>query len=157
MFSKLDAVLNQKTLDVTNLDHNLALGTEHLELLQLKSKDVKPLRDYIFHKQGKQCFICGCRDATQMTLDHQHKRKFDDYQEGRGQVRGTLCRACNSVEGKFINSCKRYKINDPNLFLKNLLLYYNRGTYNVIHHTEKQQLPKVSKKQYKSTSGNTFK
>ena len=148
MFKKIDAVLNQETLDISKLDQILVLDTKHPKLLQLKSKDVRPLREYIFQKQGNRCFICGCTDATQMTLDHQHKRKFQDYLEGAGQIRGTLCRACNSVEGKFINSCKRYKINNPKLFLKNLLLYYNRGTYNVIHYSEKKQLPKISKKQY---------
>lgn len=150
MFCKIDAVLEQKTLDIAKIPQSLKQSTlDHMDCFQLKSTNIKQLRDYIFNTQGKRCFICNCTDPLQMTLDHQHKRKYDEVNKnGDGMVRGVLCRACNTIEGKFINSCKRFKIKEPKLFLENLLKYYNNGTYNIIHSKEKKKLPKVSKKQY---------
>ena len=81
--------------------------------MKLKKSDLKQLRDDLVHKQTYLCDVCNCdfkegyyhrklRDVVPKhmpCLDHDHKT---------GQIRGVLCRGCNSLEGRIVNSIERW-------------------------------------------------
>ena len=125
-------------------------------LIQLKAKDVTKIRNNILREQNGCCALCirGINATTGISLDHQHKNKKTDCNgiDGAGLVRGVLCRDCNVWEGKIWNNTKRYRqqktVKDRIDMLKSLISYYEKGTYNYIHHTEKEQEPNVSKQNY---------
>lgn len=122
---------------------------------QLKSTEVADLRNEILLKQGGKCGLCNepITDATGYSLDHQHKTSKEILgDDGAGMIRGVLCRACNVWEGKIWNNTQRYRqpknVQDRIGMLTSLIEYYQRGTYSVIHHTEKAKEPTVSKRNY---------
>lgn len=126
-----------------------------MELRQLKSSEVADLREEILNEQNGTCAICGTHITadTGFSLDHQHKRQSDECgPDGAGLVRGVLCRACNVWEGKIWNNTQRYRqpesVADRVEMLKQLIDYYEKGTYPIIHHTEKAKEPTVSKRNY---------
>lgn len=125
------------------------------KLKQLKSSEVQSLRNEILEEQDGLCALCDepITEATGVSLDHQHKRKADPIGvDGGGLVRGVLCRACNVWEGKIWNNTQRYRqpesVQDRIDMLKKLIDYYKKGTYDIIHHTEKEKEPVVSKRNY---------
>ena len=124
---------------------------------QLKSTEVTDLRNKILDEQHGKCALCDCtiNNETGYSLDHQHKTAKETIgEDGAGLVRGVLCRACNVWEGKIWNSTRRYRqpenVQDRIGMLTRLVEYYQKGTYNVIHHTEKLKEPTVSKRNYNS-------
>ena len=77
-----------------------------MKLIQLKQKDLKWVREKLLEAQDWTCAICGCdlkdeykTNPRSIHTDHQH---FGDK-----RVRGVLCRACNTCEGKLWNSYQR--------------------------------------------------
>lgn len=127
----------------------------HDELIQLKSNQTKAIRDEILELQDGRCAICDdpITDKTGVTLDHQHKTsKETNGEDGAGLVRGVLCSSCNLVEGKIWNNMKRFKqtntVDERIKFLKAVISYYEEGTYNLIHSTEKEKEPNLSKRNY---------
>lgn len=99
---------------------------------KLKAKDIKEVRLKLLEDQGYKCAICGY-DCTieQAVLDHNH---------GSGFVRAILHRTCNAVEGKIVNSFRRYAIKDPKAYLEGLLKYHefhSENRTNLIHPTFK--------------------
>lgn len=126
------------------------------QYVQLKSSDIPALREQILfeHQEGK-CAICNetITEKTGISLDHQHKKQSDEIgKDGGGLIRGVLCRACNCLEGKLWNGTTRYRqpknVQDRIDYLKSLIHYYESGTYNFIHPSEKQKVPPVSKRNY---------
>lgn len=124
-------------------------------LRQLKSSEVTKLREEILEKQGGLCAWCGdeITEETGYSLDHQHKTSKEELGvDGAGLVRGVLCRACNVLEGKIWNNMTRFRqpedVYDRIEILKALVGYYECGTYDIIHHTEKPKEPTVSKRNY---------
>ncbi len=125
-------------------------------LYQLKSTEIKDLRDLLLEKQNYKCAICGkdLRNEDLIALDHQHKNKKTDPNgvNGDGLIRGVLCSACNCSEGKIWNATKRYQsaktVQDRIKFLQLLILYYKKTPLNIIHPSEKEKEQKVSKAQY---------
>ena len=124
-------------------------------MIQLKSKDVKVLREKLLEAQNNICPLCGKTiPSDKAVLDHQHRQKKTDPigVNGDGMVRGVLCRDCNQVEGKITSALKRFKqITDTQgkiLFLTNLIKYYQKGTTDYIHPSEKLPKEKISKRQY---------
>jgi len=122
---------------------------------QLKAGDVAITRKDILHEQGGLCAICSCKITpdTGISLDHQHKRVADEVGiDGAGLIRGVLCRACNVWEGKVWNSSGRYHqtktVQSRIELLQNLIKYYEKGTYNLVHPSEKPREKKVSKRNY---------
>lgn len=122
---------------------------------QLKKGEVPKLRDEILKEQNGCCAICGqtINESTGISLDHQHKLKAEEPgPDGKGLVRGVLCRACNVWEGKIWNNTQRYRqpesVQERIEMLHSLIAYYEKGTYDIIHHTEQPIEPKVSKKNY---------
>ena len=124
-------------------------------LKQLKGSEVKELREKILENQGFKCAICG-KELTleNSVLDHQHKQRKSDKNgvNGDGQVRGVLCSDCNVCEGKIWNSTGRFQgartPQDRIKWLKQLIQYYEAGTYPFIHPTEKVPEKSISKRQY---------
>ena len=124
-------------------------------LQQLKSTEVTALREKILSEQHGKCALCDAviTENTGVSLDHQHKTsKETTGVDGAGLVRGVLCRACNVWEGKIWNNTQRYRqpknVQDRIGMLSRLIAYYEKGTYDVIHHTEKAKEPIVSKRNY---------
>lgn len=125
------------------------------EFRQLKGGEIAQVREDILQEQGGCCAICGIQisDETGYSLDHQHKTKAEpNGPDGAGLVRGVLCRACNVWEGKIWNSTTRYRqpesVAERIEMLKSLIRYYEAGTYDLIHPSEKPVEPKVSKRNY---------
>ncbi len=126
-----------------------------MKLKQLKYKDIAPLREKLLKEQFNKCDICGCEidEKSGSSLDHQHKLKSEPCgKDGGGLVRGVLCRNCNVWEGKIWNGTRRYRqpknVQDRIEMLKELINYYEKGTLDLIHPTEKPKAPKVSKRNY---------
>jgi len=125
------------------------------DLHQLKSSEVKELREEILDEQNGCCAICNnpITDETGISLDHQHKTSKEILgEDGAGLVRGVLCRACNVWFFKIWNNTSRYRqpksVEDRIVMLEKLIEYYVKGTYPIIHHTEKPKEPTVSKRNY---------
>lgn len=128
---------------------------EMRELRQLKGSEVTSLREEILQEQKGLCAWCKdpITEETGYSLDHQHKLKSEEPgPDGKGLVRGVLCRACNVLEGKIWNNMTRFKqpknVQDRVDLLKQLIMYYENGTYPIIHHTEKAKEPTLSKRNY---------
>lgn len=129
---------------------------EELETLtNLKTKDIKTIKQMILEKQGYRCAICG-KELTleNSVLDHQHKQRKSDKNgvNGDGLVRGVICQEDNLSEGKIWNSTSRFQgartPQDRIKWLKQLIQYYENGTYPFIHPTEKVPEKSISKRQY---------
>jgi hypothetical protein len=126
-----------------------------MELRQLKASEVTEVREEILAKQDGLCAWCGdeITEATGVSLDHQHKKKSDPCgPDGAGLIRGVLCRRCNVLEGKIWNNMTRFMqpgdVQDRIEILKALIGYYECGTYDIIHPSEKPKEPTVSKRNY---------
>jgi Recombination endonuclease VII len=122
---------------------------------QLKSSDIKDTRENILKDQDGKCALCGCviTEETGYSLDHQHMLKKETIgEDGAGLVRGVLCRSCNIWEGKVWNNTLRFmqpeNVQDRIMILENLIKYYKKDNYNLIHPNEKIKEKIVSKKNY---------
>lgn len=125
------------------------------ELRQLKNSELKEVREEILKEQNGLCAICGKQitEKTGVALDHQHRFKKEIVgEDGAGLVRGVLCRSCNTEDGKIWNSMNRYiqpkNVQERIEFLENLISYYKKTNYNLIHPNEKPKELDVSKKNY---------
>lgn len=129
---------------------------EELEnLKELKSKDIKSLKQILLEKQGYRCAICGKEITLENSvLDHQHKNKKADLNgvNGDGLIRGVLCQEDNLSEGKIWNSTKRFQravtAQDRIEWLRNLISYYEKEPYPYIHPTEVEKAKTLSKKNF---------
>lgn len=126
----------------------------------LKSSEIKELRNKILKEQGFICPLCGktITENDKITLDHQHKiRKTDENGvNGNGLIRGVLCLECNALEGKIFNSSTRF-LHQPSKeqrihFLENLIKYYQKPLYEYVHPSEVKKKPDVSKKNFNKLS-----
>lgn len=129
---------------------------EELETLtNLKTKDIKTIKQMLLEKQGYRCAICG-KELTleNSVLDHQHKQRKSDKNgvNGNGLVRGVICQEDNLSEGKIWNSMSRFQgartPQDRINWLRKLIRYYEAGTLPFIHPSEKIPEKSVSKRQY---------
>jgi len=124
-------------------------------MIFLKQFQIKELREQLLEKQNFTCPLCGEKiPPDKAVLDHQHRQKKTDPigVDGDGMVRAVLCNNCNQIEGKITSALKRFKNitkNDSKIkFLNNLICYYNQGTTEYVHPSEKLPIQKVSKRQY---------
>ena len=129
---------------------------EELETLtNLKTKDIKTIKQMLLERQGYRCAICG-KELTleNSVLDHQHKQRKSDKNgvNGDGLVRGVICQEDNLSEGKIWNATSRFQgartPQDRIDWLRKLIQYYEAGTYPFIHPTEKVPEKSISKRQY---------
>ena len=126
------------------------------KLVQLKPKDIKPLRDKLLLQQNGKCLLSGeiIEDLSGVSLDHQHKFRYEtNGEDGAGCIRGVLSREMNLLEGKIWNNTTRH-LNPNNVherieFLQKLIRFYRKGTTHFIHPSEKIKELKVSKRNYK--------
>ena len=129
---------------------------EELETLtNLKTKDIKTIKQMLLEKQGYRCAICG-KELTleNSVLDHQHKQRKSDKNgvNGDGLVRGVLCQEDNLTEGKIWNSTKRFQSartrEDRINWLRKLIEYYQKELYPYVHPTEVPKSKILSKKNF---------
>jgi len=125
------------------------------DLHQLKSKDIINIREEILKEQEGFCALCGCEinESTGISLDHQHGNKSDiNGEDGKGLIRGVLCRSCNVLEGKIWNNMRRFlqpqNVQERIEWLESLIEYYSKDNYPLIHPLEEPKSPKISKRQY---------
>lgn len=112
------------------------------EIIELKTSDVKKIREELLQNQGGVCLLCG-RIPERPCLDHDHKKRVG----GSGLCRGTLCNGCNILFGKMENNCVRYGISQ--VFLPEFLIrsakYKVAEQTNYLHPSEREK-PKLLKK-----------
>ena len=123
------------------------------KLIQLKSKEVKELRDKILQEQNGICPLCKMLiKEGEEALDHQHKTKAENIGEsGAGLIRGVLCRNCNVAEGRILHQYKRagvYLKNFPD-FLRNLADYLEEDNQHFVHPSEAPKAPRLGKNAFK--------
>jgi hypothetical protein len=101
---------------------------------KLKSANLKEYRENSIEAQDGICTLCE-RELYDAVQDHDHDLGF---------IRNSLCRACNSLEGKIVNATKRFgKGIDKEIFLENLVKYWKTDfSHNPIHPTHKTELDK---------------
>jgi hypothetical protein len=130
-------------------------------LIQLKTKDLKSMREKMWLANNKLCPLLNVEvEFDKTACDHIHKLKSEVPSEQRGTIRNTIEFRANAMEGKITNNWKRYfgvdetnhPISLPN-YLRNLADYLEAGAYcenntYYIHPSEKEKEQIVSKKNY---------
>lgn len=128
------------------------------ELIQLKSNDLKPLKEKWHNLQNHICPIIKKEFILdEMVIDHEHKLKSELPDEsGRGCCRGAISRFANALEGKILNNFKRMGLDkhiDLPTFLRNLADYLETNHLEddilYIHPTEAIKIPKLKISSYK--------
>ena len=117
-----------------------------MDLIQLKHKDVKILKEKLHRRQNDICPLLGVEfPSDEMVLDHKHKRKDDPIGiNGDGLVRGAVHKFANRLEGKVSKFYVRYAfgrhIDLPSL-LRNLADYIENPPceQKYIHPSEKKK------------------
>ena len=129
--------------------------------IELKSKDIKILKQKIHEQNNGRCPLLGVDIPLDKTvLDHIHKLNSESYAEDKGTIRNTIEFRANAMEGKITNNWKRlfgadtskHPIDLPT-FLRNLADYLEAGAYSedemyYIHPTEVPKVPKIKKSSY---------
>lgn len=123
---------------------------------QLKTKDIKPLKEKLHKEQGGICPLLGLPfPAEDMTLDHKHKLRGNPAgPNGDGLVRGAIHKFANAIEGKITNNWKRtgleYTEADLPTYLRNLADYLENPPCEqiYIHPSESPLIPKFKKSCY---------
>ena len=110
------------------------------DLTQLKSSQLKALREELYKEQGNICLILKEHTENQV-LDHCHTK---------GTCRGVIDREINVFLGKIENNCKRYKVQPEDLprILRNIADYLEKDHLPLIHPTEAPKIPKLKKASY---------
>ena len=105
------------------------------------SNSVSLIRESHLNKDTT-CPICK-KQITSPVVDHEHKAKV----KGTGRIRATICSNCNVFIAKAENNCKRYGIALEELpeVLKNVSEYFTEQQYNIVHYTDKDSRPTLSK------------
>ncbi len=112
-------------------------------MIQLKQKDVKPLRSKLLKDQNNLCLICK-NHINDGCLDHHHKKRI----KGSGLIRGVLCSQCNVYLGKIENNAPRYGITNTDLSdrLRSIANYLDMDDLPFIHPSERKKDPILSKR-----------
>ena len=132
---------------------------KEIKFIEMKQKDIKPLKEKIWEKNSKKCPILNKEiPLDKMVLDHAHKRKDEEYQPDKGVARGSIDFRVNVILGKIENSVKRVGLNYEEGFnlpemLRNMADFLEKGAYNengtyYVHPKEVKKEPPVSKKNY---------
>jgi len=128
--------------------------------IEMKQKDIKPLKEKIWLANGKKCPVLDIEiPLEKMALDHAHKRNDEPYSPTKGVIREALDFRVNVVLGQLENALKRTGlVNDKDFdigsFLRNAADYFERGAYinengnYLIHPNEVPRPKKLSKKNY---------
>jgi len=131
------------------------------KFIEMKFSDIKPLKEKLWLLNDKKCPLLGIEvPLEKCVLDHIHKLKSEDYSEQKGTIRNCIEFRANALEGKIINSWKRYfgtdeinhSISLP-VFLRNLADYLEKGAFNdedkyYVHPNEVPKTPKIGKREF---------
>ncbi|WP_256360620.1 endonuclease domain-containing protein [Methylomonas koyamae] len=104
--------------------------------MQIKSFQIKPLREQLLKEQDGKCALCGF-DCEVPCLDHSHFT---------GRIRGVICRNCNVALGRYENGCVRSGRKDRILDIaKNLSDYLlnERSEIHPVHGKKKRRKARV--------------
>lgn len=123
-------------------------------LIQLKQKELKPLREQWHKDQNNICPILKQEfDISEMVIDHIHMTK----KETIGVNSAGLCRKCihrqiNSFEGKVTNAYKRYGLDKFDMSLPDMLRsladYLEQPASEYIHPNEAPKRKIVTKSSF---------
>jgi len=115
-------------------------------LIQLKQKDIKKIREKLLKQQKGLCPICN-RKVERPTLDHDHTKRI----HGTGRCRGVICSNCNVFLAKIENNSIRYGISKKNLpeVLINISKYLSAQQTIYIHPSEAPKPRKLQKNCFK--------
>jgi hypothetical protein len=124
---------------------NIKLKRPKENIKQLKTSDIKDLRDSLLRDQNFICPICG-QEILDPVLDHSHTKRI----HGNGQVRGVIHRMCNVFLAKAENNCVRYGIGQANLphVLRSIADYLEKPPLPFLHPSEKPKESKLTKLSY---------
>lgn len=133
------------------------MGDKDKDLIQLKQKDLLPLKDKLHRAQGNVCPLLGIElPLEDMVIDHKHKLKRNPAgPNGDGLVRGAIGRFANAIEGKITNNWKRTGLEyvegtDLPTYLRNLADYLEDPPCEqiYIHPSEAPPIPRLKKSCY---------
>ena len=98
--------------------------------------------NFTLNEKFKESNLCN-KEIDNPVVDHQHKKKV----RGTGRIRNNICSNCNVFIAKTENNCTRFKIAQEELpeVLKNISEYFGAQQYNIIHYTDKESRPTLSK------------
>jgi len=115
------------------------------ETYQLKSSQIKFIRDSLLLKQNNICPICKS-NIKMPTLDHYHSK----IQHGSGLIRGVVCNTCNRMIGVIENNISRNGLNysDAPDILRNLANYLKDNREPYLHPSEAPRKPILMKSCY---------
>ena len=131
--------------------------SEIKELIQLKSSDIKTLKEKWYYENKGICPILKKEISLEKTvIDHLHKLKSEEAGvDGKGCCRDAIEFRANALEGKITNNFKRLGLDkeiDLPTFLRNLADYLENNHLNdnilYIHPSEKVKEKTVSKSNY---------
>jgi len=109
----------------------------------MKAKDIKILREKLWKENDYRCPICNKEvSADEIALDHDHDTTL---------IRGTICKKCNSLEGRFRSIWKRMGLSSIIEFselLESLALYLKQPQLPYIHPSHLERNPKLMKSSY---------
>ena len=126
-------------------------------MIQLKPKDIKPLRLKWYAEQKGICPILKNKyPVDKFCIDHQHKLVNElPSEDGKGLCRGAIHFQANALEGKISNAFKRlglHKHTDLVSYLRNLADYLESNKIQegekLIHPTESPRKLKLMKSSY---------
>lgn len=127
------------------------------EIIQLKSNDLKPLKEKWHDEQKSICPILKKQITLDRTVvDHLHKLKSEEPGiDGKGCCRGAIEFRANALEGKITNNFKRLGLDkeiDLPSFLRNLADYLENNHLQddvlYIHPQEVKKEAKLKKSSY---------
>lgn len=127
------------------------------EIIQLKSSDLKPLKEKWHDEQKSICPILKKQITLDRTvIDHLHKLKSEEPGiDGKGCCRGAIEFRANALEGKITNNFKRLGLDkeiDLPSFLRNLADYLENNHLQddvlYIHPQEVKKEAKLKKSSY---------
>jgi len=123
-------------------------GTNPKEIKQLKTKDIKTLRDMLIQEQNNKCALCGKHTST-FHLEHGHKKLL-----WPGYIRGALCPTCNRREGRIANDWVKMKPEELVSWLRQAADYLEKNINEpkmILHPKERSKLNKKRKRNGRKT------
>ena len=101
------------------------LGPPNYRLLEKKYGIRRDEYDKLVRQQGGVCFIC-LRDPRRFTTRKYRHNLAVDHDHNTGEIRGLLCRHCNSMISRWLH--------DDVDKIKRVLKYFTRKKPNVSYH-----------------------
>ena len=118
---------------------------------QMKQSEIKEIREQLLKKNNNQCPILQRPlDPKDSALDHAHQAsEYTETQEG--QIRGTIHKFANSLEGQFRSKFRRSGVSQYitfEEFLLNLYTYLNEAREPLLHPSHAPKPKKLQKRSY---------